>query len=302
MPRPAALPLCLALATPLLAQSPAPRAVAFDVVSIKPHPQEQGAGRFNSSTADRPDGGVTMTNQPAAVFIARAYGIAPANMVGLPGWATSDRFDLSATASLERPTAEDRAVMMRAMLAQRFKLSARVEKREQAAYDLVLARKDGALGPGLQKIDTDCPRVIAERTAAAAANPPAQRPVPDRNAPPPPCTLRILGTVPAAPAGNDRRTSGDVAEGEATMTSLAQMLRVGAGRPVVDRTGLEGSYRVKMIFDMNFARRGPGVDAPPDAGPSVFSAVQEQLGLKLESSTTMVDTLIIDRLERPTEN
>ena len=294
MPRLVAL-LGIALASPVLAQT-------FDVVSVKAHPTEQGVARFNSSTSDRPDGGLTMTNQPAAVFIARAYGVAPVNMVGLPGWAMSDRFDLSATASLERPTAEDRAAMMRAMLAERFKLSAHVEKREQAVYDLVLARKDGVLGAGLQKIDTDCARVVAERTAAAAANSPAQPTMPDRNAPPPPCTLRIMGAMPAALAGNDRRTAGDVAEGEGTMISLAQMLRIGAGRPVVDKTGLEGSYRVRMIFDMNFARRGPDVAAPPDAGPSVFSAVQEQLGLKLESSKTMVDMLIIDRLERPTEN
>ena len=67
--------LGIALASPVLAQT-------FDVVSVKAHPTEQGVARFNSSTSDRPDGGLTMTNQPAAVFIARACGLAPVNMVG----------------------------------------------------------------------------------------------------------------------------------------------------------------------------------------------------------------------------
>jgi uncharacterized protein (TIGR03435 family) len=73
----------------------------------------------------------------------------------------------------------------------------------------------------------------------------------------------------------------------------------------VDKTGLPGSYRVRMNFDMRPPRLGPDVTPPADTAdaiPSVFTAVREQLGLKLESSKTIRDTLIIDRLERPTEN
>jgi len=71
---------------------------------------------------------------------------------------------------------------------------------------------------------------------------------------------------------------------------------------VIDKTNLTGTYRVRMNFDSAGARRGPDVVTPDNAGPSVFSAVQEQLGLKLESSKTLTETLIIDRLERPSEN
>src|SRR5690242_1278752 len=130
------------------AQESAPsRAATFDVVSVKRHPPEQGIAALNSNQTQRPDGSVTMTNMPAGLFISRAYGIAPLAMAGLPGWAMSERYDLNAIASLAGvATPEQRAAMMKAMLADRFKLAAHVEQREQAGYDLVLARKDGTLG------------------------------------------------------------------------------------------------------------------------------------------------------------
>src|SRR6185503_5562769 len=145
------LPLCLALATPLLAQNPpASHPVTFDVVSVKRHLAESGLAALNFNVAERPDGGLTMINVPVAVIIGRAYGLAPVNMVGLPAWAGSERYDLSATASLQRVSAEQRAGMLRAALADRFKLAVHVEQREQATFDLLVARKDGTLGPAIR--------------------------------------------------------------------------------------------------------------------------------------------------------
>ena len=86
------------------------------------------------------------------------------------------------------------------------------------------------------------------------------------------------------------------------MAALAEFLWAPAGRFVADKTALPGSYRVKMNFDLFGSRRGPEYVAPSDAAPTVFTAIREQLGLKLESSRAQLDTLIIDRLERPTEN
>ena len=103
--------------------------------------------------------------------------------------------------------------------------------------------------------------------------------------------------------GDGQGAQGDLLEGEGTMATLTRALLIGTGgRPVIDKTNLTGAYRVKMNFDSAAARRPPEVVAPDNAGPSVFSAVQEQLGLKLESSKTLTETLVIDRLERPTEN
>ena len=252
----AALLLVFASAAPLTAQS-------FDVVSITLHPPEQGIAALNSNQTQRPGGSITMTNMPAALSTSRAYGIAPVNMAGLPGWAMSERYDLNAAASLTGvATGDQRAAMMKAMLAERFELAVHVEQRGQSNFDLVLARKDATLGPGITRSDTDCEKVIAERTAAQAATPQAGSPPRFDFEAPPSCSFRV----------------------------------------VVDKTGLAGSYRVRMNSDQTSARRGPDVQVPDNAGPSVLVALPEQLGLKLESSKTMVDTLVIERLERPTEN
>ncbi len=95
---------------------------------------------------------------------------------------------------------------------------------------------------------------------------------------------------------------GERLEGETTFDNLATMLRIATGRFVVNKTGLPGSYRVTMTFDRLMSFKGPDVVAPPEGAPTVFTALREQLGLKLESSRAERDTLVIDRLERPTEN
>ena len=86
-----------------------------------------------------------------------------------------------------------------------------------------------------------------------------------------------------------------------TMETLARMLRASAGRPIVDKTGLKGSFRVKVEFD-RFLGGGPDVSPASTAPPTVFSALPAQLGLKLEPSNAEQEVLVIDRLERPTGN
>jgi uncharacterized protein (TIGR03435 family) len=87
------------------------------------------------------------------------------------------------------------------------------------------------------------------------------------------------------------------------MSGLAATLGRIAGRAVVDKTALPGSYRLRMNFDATTSRRGPeATPAPDDALPSVFTAVREQLGLKLEPSRVPQDVLVIDSVERPSEN
>ena len=302
----AVLPLLLAASTArLFTQGPAPPAPAgptFDVVSIK----RNTTGALSSPLpVERPDGGFRMMNIAVFTLIARAYPPAiPAEMIDLPGWARTERYDVSATSTLGKATPDDRIAMLRAMLADRFKLAVHTENREQPAYDLVLARRDGRLGSGIMPLDVDCDAQIAGARAAAeaarqAGTPPPPPSRPDLKAPPPPCTLRVIGAVLRDRGGDGM---GDLLEGETTMDNLASLLRVSSGRFVVNKTGLPGSYRVRMNFDSTAIRRGPDAASAPDAGPSVFTAVQEQLGLKLESSRASRDTLVIDRLERPTED
>jgi len=206
-------------------------------------------------------------------------------MIGLPAWATSERYDVSATSLLPSASPEQRAAMMRAMLADRFKLMAHVENREQDVWELVRAREDRRLGPGIKPPTVDCgahsaevrasPQRAAEESNRAAAGTP------------PPCTLVHRG---------------DRMEGDTTIAALTMQLRSTAGRYIVDKTGLTGSYHVTMTYDFQAGLRG--LDAPSTAGasPSVFAALEDQLGLKLRSARASRETLVIDRLERPTEN
>ena len=263
----------------------------YEVVSIR----RNTTGAIGAAETWRPDGGFTMPNSSIGLLIARAFApVAPIDMVGLPSWASSERYDISATSSLSRATAEERIAMLRAMLTDRFQFAAHIETREQPVYDLVLARADGRLGPGLTLVDAsmDCEaRAAAERAAAdaalAAGKPAPPRTFPDLSGPPPPCTMF---------------TRGGQMDAHLEMKGLAFFLRSPAGRPVIDKTGLKGMYRVQMEFDRMAGIRGPAPVDTPGSAPSVFTAVQERLGLKLESSTAERDILVIDRLERPTEN
>jgi len=291
------LPSLMAAATAIvLSQTPAPPAAApglgFDVVSIKPNTTAIGPV-YSSGITSRADG-ITAVSVPVSVLIARAYAPAvPADMVGLPPWSTSERYDVTATSTRSNATADERTAMLRAMLADRFQLVVHFENRETPVYDLVLARSDGRLGPGLTRSDTDCEtRRATERAAAAAAQamgtPPSPPQRPDLNAPPPPCQLFL-------------RT--DRLDGEGTMADLGFLFRAATGRQIVDKTGLTGTFRVTMHYDPNASRRGPATGPPAlDAAPSVFTAVQEQIGMRLESSTAERQTLIVERVERPTAN
>ena len=174
--------------------------------------------------------------------------------------------------------------MLRALLEERFKLVTHRETREMPIYELVVARADGRLGPGLHKSDVDCEALFAARRAGVA--PPPRQPLE-----PPACGLM----------GGPARTIA----GAVTMQQLATNLSTAVEGLVIDKTGLTGR------FDFNLAwtpERLP-TDAPPPGippidpnGPDLFTALREQLGLKLTPAKGPVDVLVIDRVERPTPN
>jgi uncharacterized protein (TIGR03435 family) len=289
----AATALAVLTASVVVGQSPASKP-SFDVVSIKRNVMSGPGGLpVGAPPIERPNGAMRLTGVPTITLLLRAYPTAVGgDIVGLPDWARREYYDVDATSTLSTATPEARVEMMRSMLADRFKLQAHLEMREQSVLALVLAREDGRLGAGLAKIDTDCvAKRAADRAAAEAATgspQPQLRPTgPD--ATPPPCMLVSMGDR----AGVTR------VRGEGTMADLANLMRLPMRMPVIDRTGLAGSYRVEMTFQMPSLSAGP--DAPPGNGPEVSTALNE-LGLKLESTKIERDTLIVDRLERPTEN
>jgi len=290
-------------------QAPAPAGPVFDVVSIRPSPPLQRGNFIPPTDLSRPDGGLTMTQAFVGTLILRAYptpGMVPADIVGLPEWTRTERFDIGATSTLTRATPEDRIAMLRGMLADRFKLLVHVEPRPQQVFEMVLARGDRRLGKGLTPIEADCAAQVAARNAAAEAarnegRAPDVRPT-DFTKPPAPCSLRAVTGRPISRDGGAPVPPATHMEGEAAMGDLANFLRLATRRAVMDKTELPGSYRIAMDFDMIASLRGPDVAAAPDSGPNIFTAIQEQLGLKLQPATMVRDTLIIDRLERPTEN
>ena len=252
----------------------------FDVVSIKPSTPETGPERSANIFSQRPDGALTVTRMVIGNLIGRAYApIARPEIFGLPDWATREFYDVSATSPLTTATPEQRTSMLRAMLADRFRLLAHTERRELPSYDLVLDRPDGRLGPGLVPSSLDCDAIIAARRAAATAPPEFDR---DN-----PLVCAFVGSL-------------DGFRGEVAISVLAQMLRGQAGRLVVDKTGLRGAYRITLNYGQ--ANVALGAVASPEGAVSVFTAVREQLGLRLEPSRADRDVLVIDRLERPTEN
>lgn len=283
--------LVLAAATPLAQTPNSPEApgASFDAVSIKRNISDELGSRSDT----RPNGALTLINISTVVLVRRAYPLTvSAEMVGLPGWATSERYDVTATSTLSRATPDEQTAMVRALLADRFKFVAHVEKREQPAFDLVLVRTDGRLGPNIRPADVDCDAKAAEEraaaeTAGAAGAPPPRPPLVDLNVPSPPCIFRAAGSR---------------LEGDMTIAVLATVLRGLVGRFVVDKTGRSGHYRIVLEYDRAGSLRGPEAAPTVGAVPSIFTAVQEQLGLKLESSKTIRDILVIDRMERPVEN
>ena len=260
------LVLALLLSGTVLAQ-PEP---AFDVASLKRNTSlnDYGGG------GPRPGGRYRLTNMPARSIISVAWNIPNNRVLGGPGWVAVDRFDLDATMK-ENATQDEMRAMLRTLLRDRFQLAAHVEQRDLPVYLLARARPDGPLGPGLERGAFDCNDLAARKQNAAAA----------------------LAARPGRMLCGFTVDTGMLDGGGVTMETLAQLLTSQAGRPVIDRTALTGGYNVLLKWTPSL-----GTDAPVADAVSLFTAVQEQLGLKLESGTAPLDVVVIDRIERPTEN
>jgi uncharacterized protein (TIGR03435 family) len=211
----------------------------------------------------RPGGRLAISNAPLDAVIRFAFQLREFQLLGGPGWMRSDRFDIDAAADGDVPFARLRT-MLQALLAERFSLVTHRETRELPVHALVLLRPDGRLGTSLQRSDYDC-------TAARGDTPP--KPALASNRP-------VCGII-----GND----GSLVGGSVPMAMIVNALAEPLNGIVVDKTGLAGGF--------DFEVRWSDAD-----GPSLSTAVQEQLGLKLESQRGPVDVLIVDRVEQPSEN
>lgn len=274
----------VALAGAVVAAQDAPVTPAVDAIVIK-----RNTSNSTSMSSDKRPGGVfVMVNMPATRLIREAYSGLSTQTIGMPEW--SERYDVSAR-MVGNPTLEQQRELWRTLLAERMKLKAHYEQREIPTWDLVLARGDGRLGPNLRKVDIDCEALAKERAAALAA----ARARGELQSPPP--AIHPPGPLPPC----ESIASRTFVEGTTTMPTLARLLQIlgSAGRPVTDRTGLTGSYSLKLEFSPQGTL---GTTTPADDRPSLFTAVREPLGLRLEPSRGQAEFLIIDHAERPTED
>jgi uncharacterized protein (TIGR03435 family) len=263
-----------------LAQTTLP---SFEVASVKRNPS--GLGRSMIENV-QPSGLWLLTNVPTRALIRTAYRVHDFQIVGAPDWVQTEHYDVVAKASGDlRPAAPGapraQFLMLRSLLIDRFKLKARLETREAPVFALVLARTDGKPGAGLVPAHDDCAAIVAaEIKRERPVAPPGERPV---------CGL-IAG--PIGTTGGDRIAGGNASIGQLATTLSGRMNRI-----VLDRTGLSGVFN----FTLDFVPDGSPIDASQNL-PPLQSALREQLGLKLEPARGPVEVLVIDHVERPTEN
>ena len=253
------LMVAVLISIPAAGQSP-----LFEAASVKPN--TSGDLRARGGTRGRI---YTAVNMELRRIVSAAYGLQLEGFRLVGDQALlSARFDITATFP-ETATPRDVPAMLRALLADRFKLVAHTETREAPIFALVLARRDGRTGPGLRQAALDC--VAAEATG--------------RVIPPP---------EPDQPATCESEISDRIKGRGQPMSALARMLTAFVQRRVVDRTGLSGGFDFDLQFEA--AASGPTVDA---AG-NVITALQEQLGLRLESTRAPVEFVVVDKVESPT--
>jgi len=285
-------PGSLQSATPL---SDLPR---FEVASVKPSASGDGV---NANWTTVSEGGrFRATNSTLVRLIQVAYGLRPTDLViGGPSWVTSRRFDVEAQPEA-RVSGTQARLMIRRLLAERFKLVLRNESRDTPIYALRVERSDGRLGPQIARPTGECVNPVLAM-ARAASDAPARIP--------------NLSQAPSQPAvGQPGRycgmqlSPGDIKGGSVTLAALSTLLKQWVDRPVVDLTGLDGAFDFELRFAVaaRFARGAfpPNATAEPvpDDSPAVFTALREQLGLKLEPDRGPVDVLVIGSVEPPTEN
>jgi len=262
----------------------------FEVASIKPFDTSGGTAPRISMTPGRYDFG----GMPLRLVVGAALRVPLDRIVGLPDWIDRERYTIAAKApDGPAPSATAMSVMLANLLKDRFRMATHIETREMAVFNLLPARDDRRLGTGLKETSAECRARIVE-------------------------AAKGIGAVPASDVSECVKAflnPGIVRFSGVQMAMMANFLTQSVGRPVIDKTGLTSFYDFTLKWTPETGSGSPAPfglppsalpgaagPAPPPAdpdAPNLFTAVQEQLGLKLESARGPVDVVVIDRLERP---
>jgi uncharacterized protein (TIGR03435 family) len=276
----ATLPLFLVIGAAGQNQPLKPR---FEVASIKATPPN---GADVIAIMGQPGGRFVATNVTLAMLMGSAYRLKDFQIQGLQGWMYTDRWDIEAKAAegtippgpLPDPNSIPlQAFMLQSLLEDRFQLKTHRDTREMSVYELRIAK-----GGAKIKLSED-------------QNP--SQPFSEQRGQP--------------PRGNLRMARGDMEGTAVQFVFFVNALSQQIGRTIVDRTGLKGVYDIKLVWTPELPSPAPGrafgvgdegLRQPDASGPSIFTALTEQLGLQLESSKGPVEVLVIDHAEKPSEN
>jgi uncharacterized protein (TIGR03435 family) len=233
--------------------------VAFDAASVKPNASLSPAMNNRFSP-----GRMTLINHSPDVLIQQAYGVTFDRLVNLPEWARRVRFDIAAVYTPPNAPYAERMRMLQTLLTERFALRVHPETREMSVYALVTVRPDGPFGPGLRPSSRDCsPRKDASGKPILNAE----------------CSFRITP---------------DSIRGNVEWVALNLPVQLGIrDRPVIDRTGLNGRFDIDLEW-LPESRTGE-----PGERVSIFTALPEQLGLRLEPTKAPLEMLVVDSISRP---
>jgi uncharacterized protein (TIGR03435 family) len=260
------LAVLVAAACGMLAQSPATRPVfdEFEVATIKPTAPDWTGGRFMwMQTVHQ----FEARGYALRILLSAAYNLTPKAISGGSAWVDSDLYDIVAEVpGAVRPTLEEQMTMLRKLVADRFNLTFHREVKQFSIYALTVAKN----GPKL--------------TEAAPVTSPEGAP---------PLVFRLAPDLARLPARS------------ATMAELAWVMqRAAVDRPVVDKTGLTGRYDFDLEWTPDETQFNGNVPKgnPEEARPDLLTAMQQQLGLRLEAARGPIEAMVIDRVERPTAN
>jgi len=294
--------------TPALPGPPVDPNTRFEVVSVKPVANATGPlGRFLPLLPR-----FEFTELPIGWLLRQALQKPDYQMIGAPAWINTDRFTIMAKAPDGTPQAALTTLILN-LLKDRFQLATHVESRDLPIFNLVMARTDGRLGPDIKATPADCQSTIAERNAATQAAAAGLRP---SNGAPAPLPGMPGGpplpdlNAPTVACGFARLITGNIAVSGRTIAQFVPTLSDLLGRPVIDKTGLTGRYDFDMKLDIQAVlamARAMGANVPaaaanitPSDGSSLMTALNDQLGLKLDSVRVPMDVVVVDSVEAPT--
>jgi len=281
-------PIIIAVAGfPLLSQVVQPTKPSFEAASIKP--SKPGTRAYVSSIGDR----FVATGYTLRMLLIRAYADRPVlknQIIGGPSWIDTDVFDIEPKGDGHPIPPREMQLRLQALLEDRFQLQLHPENREMPVFSLVISKSGQKVKRSTDQTPPD-PR--------ANTSEPALR----RNDP------NYVPDLPRGQFGMRNTPSGMVLTGTAIpISTFANLLQAQVDRPVLDKSGLTGLFDLRLKFTPSPLSTNEGVTGQNAAssiepiGPSLFSALENQLGLRLESAKGSIEVFVIDRVQKPSQN